>query len=121
MNIKNIAAVFVAVLLLGGCGQDVNFTVYNTSGITPYQEQYLGATATWEKGSEANAFSASSTGRGLGPTQLNSSFKTLKTFASSSRPERASKRPVLLIKRGSLRILKTGPSAWFNLEYFFCS
>jgi len=33
-----------AMFILAGCGQDVNFTVYNHSGIVPSGNQYIGIT-----------------------------------------------------------------------------
>ena len=46
----------IMLIFLYGCGQEVNVTVYNHSGVTPYVDQYIGITASWENGGSRSFF-----------------------------------------------------------------
>lgn len=46
-------------VLFSGCGQDINLTVYNDTGIVPGSETYCGARVEWNNGTEAHLFSGS--------------------------------------------------------------
>lgn len=54
-----IIALIAAMLIFSGCGQDINLTIYNDTGITPGAETYCGARVEWEQGTTAKLFSGS--------------------------------------------------------------
>jgi hypothetical protein len=66
------AGIILSMSLFTGCGQDVNMTVYNHSGVVPYLGEYIGITADYEGGGAISFLPTTSTLSDDGVTTDNS-------------------------------------------------
>jgi hypothetical protein len=55
------AGMFASIFMFYGCGQELNLTVYNDTGILPTSETYCAARVEWEGGTQSHTFSGTGT------------------------------------------------------------